>query len=66
MTGTIKCIKPTGFGFITPGEGKDVFFHATKLRHGYNFADLTVGDQVMFDVEENAKGLSAIDVCPIS
>ncbi len=57
--GTVKFFNDTkGFGFITPDEGgKDVFVHANGL-----IDEINEGDKVSYDVEEGAKGLSAVDV----
>lgn len=52
-----------GFGFIAPAAGgEDVFFHATGLSGGTNFASLREGDAVEFEVEQGAKGLRAVGV----
>lgn len=57
--GTVKFFNNSkGFGFITPDEGgKDVFVHANGL-----VDEINEGDKVSYDVEEGAKGLSAINV----
>ena len=62
MKGTIKTLTEKGFGFISrEGETKDLFFHAKDLVE-VMFDDLKVGDEVMFDVVEDAKGPSAKNV----
>jgi len=63
MKGTIKrLVSDKNFGFIGPEDGsKDVFFHATGLQ-GLQFAELKVGDVVMFDVEDSDKGPKAVNV----
>ncbi|MGH7239978.1 MAG: cold shock domain-containing protein [Candidatus Saccharimonadales bacterium] len=62
MTGTIKTLTEKGFGFITrEGEEKDLFFHSSDL-NGVSFAELKVGDEVTFDVEEGPKGPAAKNV----
>ena len=55
MTGTIKTLKPNGFGFIT-GEGleKDLFFHRNSLV-GVTFEELHEGDAVSFETEKTEK-----------
>lgn len=62
MKGTIKTLTEKGFGFISrEGETKDLFFHAKDLVD-VMFDDLKVGDEVSFDVVEDAKGPSAKNV----
>lgn len=63
MTGTIKTLKPNGFGFISSESlnGKDLFFHGNALV-GVQFNDLREGDTVTFETEEGPKGLNAVNV----
>jgi CspA family cold shock protein len=62
QTGTIKRLTEKGFGFIAQeGADKDVFFHASALVNA-DYNDLREGDNVQFDVEQNDKGLTAINV----
>ena len=62
MKGSIKKLTDKGFGFITrEGEAKDLFFHSNSLV-GVTFEELREGDAVSFDVEETAKGPSAVNV----
>ena len=63
MKGVIKTlIADKNFGFITPEDGsKDVFFHGSGLV-GMEFAELHVGDQVTFEVEQSEKGPRAVNV----
>jgi len=69
QTGNIKFYNaPKGFGFITTSEGRDLFFHVTKIA-GYqpgmqvSFND---GDAVTFEEVEGKKGPEAIDVAKAS
>ncbi len=64
MTGIIKSlIVEKNFGFITPDDGgKDIFFHASALADGVQFADLQKGQKVSFDVEDSEKGPRAANV----
>ena len=64
MTGIIKTlIVEKNFGFITPDDGsKDIFFHASALGGGVQFADLQKGQIVSFDVEDSDKGPRAANV----
>jgi cold shock protein len=62
MTGSIKKLTDKGFGFITAeGLVKDLFFHSNSLV-GVAFDDLREGDSVTFEVEQTAKGPSAVSV----
>jgi len=58
-TGTVKFFNASrGFGFITPDDGKDLFFHISELQ-GKEPQD---GDKVEFDVGEGKKGPCAVNV----
>ena len=62
MKGTIKVLL-NGFGFITPeGDSKDVFFHASDLPETIVFEDLTVGQDVAFEMGESDNGPKAIEL----
>ena len=62
MTGTIKTLKPQGFGFISrEGEAKDLFFHSKEL-NGVTFEELKEGDTVSFELIETDKGPAATNV----
>jgi cold shock CspA family protein len=53
MTGTIRRLMTTGYGFITPDHapGESVFFGHRALRHGVSFdADLRPGQRVDYDL----------------
>ncbi|MBU1124775.1 MAG: cold shock domain-containing protein [Candidatus Omnitrophica bacterium] len=56
-----KIISDRGFGFISDTDGRDVFFHQGGLV-GVNFNDLTVDQEVEFEVEKSDKGPRAINV----
>src|SRR3569623_2747904 len=62
-TGTVKWFDETkGFGFIAPSDGsKDVFVHHKAIQGG-GFKTLAEGQQVSYDTENTAKGISAINV----
>lgn len=54
LTGSIKRLFPQkAFGFITGSDGKDYFFHLTDLQ-GVEFANLSDGDRVEFEIEKPA------------
>ena len=58
-TGTVKFFNTSkGFGFITPKEGNDLFFHVSELQ-GSTIND---GDKVEFEIGESQKGPCAVNV----
>ena len=59
--GTVKFFNQIkGFGFITEeGEGKDYFVHSTGLAE-----QIKDGDVVEFELEEDPKGMRAVNVKP--
>jgi CspA family cold shock protein len=59
--GTVKFFNQTkGFGFITEEEsGKDYFVHSTGLA-----GRIQDGDVVDFELEEDPKGMRAVNVKP--
>ena len=64
-TGTIKkLVSERGFGFITADDAKDYFFHRSALSDQLNFDQLTGGERVEFDIEQDPKGVRAANVRP--
>ncbi|CAJ1338117.1 unnamed protein product, partial [Effrenium voratum] len=54
-TGSVKFFDPQrGFGFIQ-SEGEDFFVHYSNIESGGGFRSLADGEEVEFDVEEDAK-----------
>ena len=62
MTGTIKeLVLDRRFGFIRSSNGEELFFHASAVIRG-DFASLTVGQAVGFDLEHSQRGTQAANV----
>ena len=60
--GTVKWFNDQkGYGFITAEDGKDVFVHHSGIE-SEGFKSLQEGDRVSFEIEQGAKGPSAVKV----
>jgi cold shock protein len=51
-----------GFGFISTNEGNDVFIHHSQIKEKGNDKDIHEGEAVSFDIVQDKKGSSAINV----
>ena len=53
-----------GYGFIEQESGDDVFVHHSSIQ-GEGFKTLEEGQDVEFDIEQDAKGLKAVNVVAV-
>jgi cold shock CspA family protein len=57
MQGSIvRLVRERGFGFIKAENGAEVFFHATGVPGNTPYDNLTVGQQVTYDMENDSRG----------
>ena len=63
LNGKVKWFNPTkGYGFISRDDAsKDVFVHSSAVKNA-GLSDLTEGEAITFEVEEGAKGPSAVNL----
>lgn len=62
-TGVVKWFdKERGYGFISANDGKDVFLHYSQVKEKGNEKEIHEGEEVSFDVIQEQKGLSAVNV----
>lgn len=61
--GTVKFFNvQKGFGFITMGDGEEIFFHKSNVKNT-GFRDILVqGDQVQFEIKQEQKGKRAYNI----
>jgi CspA family cold shock protein len=59
--GTIKRLTDRGFGFISTGGAKDLFFHSSSLQ-GVSFEELREGQTVSYTEGQSPKGPCAVNV----
>ena len=61
-TGKIKkVVQERGFGFISDTDGREVFFHQTRLVDS-QLAALNDDQSVEFEIEDSPKGPRAVNV----
>ena len=61
--GTVKFFnEKKGYGFITKGDGNDVFVHFTSIESEDDFKTLKEGQAVEFEVESDDRGDKAVKV----
>jgi CspA family cold shock protein len=67
-----KIVADRGFGFISYGEGSDVFFHHTSVAEEGGFDNLQEGQSVEFEIDNGdsggrrgGKGPRAVAVKPV-
>jgi CspA family cold shock protein len=65
MEGTIKRITDRGFGFISDGSSRDMFFHSSAVEDG-SFDQLREGQKVRYEVGRGPKGPRAENVQVVS
>lgn len=57
FTGSIvRLVRDRGFGFIRKEDGQEVFFHATGVTGATPFDNLSEGQVVSFNVENDTRG----------
>ena len=63
INGKVKWFNGTkGYGFISrDDDSKDVFVHSSAVKDA-GISDLAEGDAITFEVEEGAKGPSAVNL----
>ena len=61
--GTIKKLMDKGFGFISTGGAKDLFFHSNSVQ-GVSFEQLHEGQSVTYTAGQGPKGPCAENVKP--
>lgn len=62
--GTIKKLTDKGFGFISTGGPKDLFFHSSAVQ-GVSFNQLREGQKVTYTEGRGPKGPCAENVKPV-
>ena len=56
-----------GFGFLERSDsGEDVFVHFSRINGQNGFKTLRDGQRVSFDLEEDERGLRAVNITPLA
>ncbi len=56
-TGTIvRLVRDRGFGFIRTEDGSEIFFHASGVAGSTPYDNLSEGQTVTFDEEQDTRG----------
>ena len=64
LKGKVKWFNQSkGYGFISHDDGDDLFVHFSEIQ-GDGFKTLAENQEVEFEVEENDRGLVAVNVTP--
>ncbi len=62
-TGVVKWFdNERGYGFISANNGSDVFLHHSQVKEKGNDRDIHEGEEVSFDIIQDQKGFSAVNV----
>lgn len=62
-TGIVKWFdNERGYGFIASNDGQDVFLHHSQVKEKGDDKDIHEGEEVSFDMIQDQKGLSAVNV----
>jgi CspA family cold shock protein len=62
--GTITRLADRGFGFISTGKGKDLYFHSSSVQE-VSFEELHKGQKVSYTLGQSLKGFCAENVKPV-
>lgn len=62
--GSIKRLTNKGYGFISTGKEKDLFFHSSSVQ-GVSFEELHEGQKVSYTEGQGPKGPRAENVTPM-
>ncbi len=66
-TGIVKWFdNKKGYGFISANGGQDVFLHHSQVKEKGFEKDIHEGQELTFDIVQDKKGLSAVNVQKMS
>ncbi len=52
----VRLVRDRGFGFIRAENGQEIFFHATGVTGSTPFDNLSEGQRVTFDKQQDTRG----------